>query len=581
MSNSWDNDKIIRLDMTNLSVRIEDFPVKWKYQGGRSLSAKILLDECDAMCDPLGADNILVLAPGILSGTSAPTSGRLSVGCKSPLTGGIKEANTGGEAGQDLMKLGYRAIVVSGQPADMNKRWGLEVNAEGVKLLEADDYKGMWNYACCEKLLANHPKTASAISIGPAGEMMLSAASVATTDKSKHRRPARHAARGGVGAVMGAKCLKWVMVDAGKSKVRQPAQAKAFAQHSKTFSKNYLSDGRHDIFKGGTSTGVPMANMLHTFPYKNRTEGRNPEVDKLDGARIHESFESRGGGMHNCMAGCIVRCSNIVHDKDGNYVTSALEFETLTLLGSCCAINNWEDVADLDRLCDELGLDTIETGAAIAVYMDSEGMNYGDADGAKNLLRDDVASGSELGRLIGNGALSIGTHRNHARIPVAKGQALPAWDPRPLKVAGVTYATSAMGADHTAGLVIDPEISGEDAVRASQEAQIINAVCDASGFCQFLQPSLDEIRTSYSLFYDEDVSREKIVDLGWQCLEDEWEFNRRAGFTDEDDDIADCLRDEGIGPEKAFKFDIDRALTAKAKIRYPSTDALFGKGAAG
>ena len=580
MGNSWDNDKIIRLDMTNLSVRIEDFPLEWKYQGGRSLSAKILLDECDAMCDPLGPDNILVLAPGILSGTSAPTSGRLSVGCKSPLTGGIKEANTGGEPGQDLMKLGYRAIVVSGQPADMNKRWGLEVNAEGVKLLAADEYKGMWNYACCEKLLSSYPKTASAISIGPAGEMMLSAASVATTDKSKHRRPARHAARGGVGAVMGSKCLKWVMVDAGKTRVRQPAQAKGFAQHSKTFSKNYLSDGRHDIFKGGTSTGVPMANMLHTFPYKNRTEGRNPEVEKLDGARIHESFESRGGGMHNCMAGCIVRCSNIVHDKDGNYVTSALEFETLTLLGSCCAINNWEDVADLDRLCDELGLDTIETGAAIAVYMDSDGMEYGDADGAKNLLREDIAKGSELGRLIGNGALSIGTHRNHARIPVAKGQALPAWDPRPLKVAGVTYATSAMGADHTAGLVIDPEISGEDAVRASQEAQIINAVCDASGFCQFLQPSLDEIRTSYGLFYDEEVSREMIVELGWQCLEDEWEFNRRAGFTDEDDDIAVCLREEGIGPDKAFKFDIDRKLTAKAKIRYPSTDALFGKGAA-
>lgn len=580
MSNVWDNDKIIRLDMTTQSISIENYPAEWKFLGGRSLSAKILLNECDPEFDPLGADNILVLAPGILSGTSAPTSGRLSVGCKSPLTGGIKEANTGGEAGQDLMKLGYRAILITGQPANINKRWGLEVSGSGVNLIEADEYKGMWNYAACEKLLARHPKSASAISIGPAGEMMLSAASVATTDKSKNRHPARHAARGGVGAVMGSKCLKWILVDAGKSRVRQPANAKAFASHNKTFSKSYLSDGRHNIFKGGTSTGVPMANMLHTFPYKNRTEGRNPEVDSLDGARIHESFETRGGGMHNCMAGCIVRCSNIVHDSQGNYVTSALEFETLALLGSCCAINNWEDVADLDRLCDELGLDTIETGAAIAVYMDSGGMNYGDAEGAKNLLRDDIATGSELGRLLGNGALSIGTSRKHHRIPVARGQALPAWDPRPLKVAGVTYATSAMGADHTAGLVIDPEISGEDAVRASQEAQIINAVCDASGFCQFMQPTLDEIRGCYGFYYGEEVTREQIVDLGWQCLEDEWEFNRRAGFTDDDDDIADCLREEGIGPDHALTFNIDKEIIAKAKIRYPSRDSLFGKGAA-
>ena len=580
MSMVWENDKIIRIHMSDLTVRVEDYPTEWKYLGGRGLSAKILLNECDAECDPLGPDNILVLAPGILSGTSAPTSGRLSVGCKSPLTGGIKEANTGGEAGQDLMKLGYRVIIVTGQAEDMNKRWGLVVNAEGVNLVAADEYKGMWNYAACEKLFSNYPKSASAICIGPAGEMMLSAASVATTDRSKHRRPARHAARGGVGAVMGSKCLKWVLIDAGKARVRQPADVKSFATYNKTFSKAYLSDGRHEVFKGGTSTGVPMANMLHTFPYKNRTEGRNPEVDSLDGARIHESFEERGGGMHNCMTGCIVRCSNIVHDKDGKYVTSALEFETLTLLGSCCAINNWEDVADLDRLCDELGLDTIETGAAIAVYMDSDGMSYGDAEGAKSLLTNDIANGSELGRLIGNGALSIGTHRKHHRIPVAKGQALPAWDPRPLKAAGVTYATSAMGADHTAGLVIDPNLAGEDAVRASQESQIINAVCDASGFCQFLQPTLEEISGCYSVFYGEEITRETVADFGWECLEDEWEFNRRAGFTDDDDDMAACLREEGIGPDNSLTFNIDKEMTAKAKIRYPDTEALYGKGAA-
>ena len=267
-----------------------------------------------------------------------------------------------------------------------------------------------------------------------------------------------------------------------------------------------------------------------------------------------------------------------MHDKDGNYKTSALEFETLTLLGSCCAINNWEDVADLDRLCDELGLDTIETGAAIAVYMDSDGMQWGDAEGAKKLLGDEVANGTDVGRMIGDGAVAVGAARNHARVPVAKGQAMPAWDPRPLKAAGVTYATSPMGADHTAGLVINPKIGGEEAAIASQEAQIINCVCDSSGFCQFLQPALDEIRAFYGLFYGQEVSREQIADLGWNCLEDEWAFNDKAGFTAEDDDIAACLREEGVGPDHSLKFDIPREVAAIAKVRQPARESLFAAG---
>ncbi len=581
MSNAWDDDKIIRVDMTRQKVSVEKFPAEWKLLGGRALSAKILLKECDPKCDPLGPDNVLVLAPGTLSGTSAPTSGRISVGCKSPLTGGIKEANAGGNPGQDLMKLGYRAIVVTGQPGDREKRWGLVVTGDGVELEDATEYKGMWNYAGCEKLLAGRPKTASAISIGPAGEMMLKGASVACTDRDKARRPARHAARGGIGAVMGSKCLKWVLVDPGKAPLRKPAQPKEFAAWMKEFSKTYLTDGRHDTFKFGTSAAVPAANMLNTFPYKNRTEGQNPEFEKLDGARIVESFETRGGGMHNCMTGCIVKCSNIVHDKDGNYVTSALEFETLTLLGSCCAINNWEDVADLDRLCDELGLDTIETGAAIAVLMDSGGMQWGDATGAKNLLRNEIAKGSELGRMVGDGALSVGTARHHDRIPVAKGQAMPAWDPRPLKASGITYCSSAMGADHTAGLVIDPQITGPAAAKASQQMQLVNAVCDSSGFCMFLGPTLDETRKFFTLFFGEEISREQMADIGWECMADEWAFNDRAGFTVVDDDMATCLREEGIGPEHSLKFDLGADVIALAKVRQPADEKLYTTSPAG
>ncbi len=570
------SDRLIRVDMTDQSVSVEPFPEKWKLLGGRGLSARILLEECDPGCDPLGPANILVLAPGTLAGTAAPTSGRISVGAKSPLTGGIKEANAGGNPGQHLNKLNYRVVIVKGQPADPEQRWGLSVAADEVKLVPADDLKGKWNYACCEELAKRYPKAASFITIGPAGELRLKSASVACTDQDS-RHPARHAARGGLGAVMGGKGLKYVAVDPGKARTRQPADAKAFAQLCKKFTRDYL-DGPQ-MFKTGTSSVVPIANMLNTFPSRNRVSGQSPHVESLDGKRIIESFETRGGGMHNCLTGCVVKCSNIVHDAEGRYKTSALEFETITMLGANCDIGQMDDLADLDRLCDEVGLDTIETGAAIAIYMDAGEMEFGDAEGAKRLLKE-IAEGSELGKAIGNGAASVGKRTKHQRVPIVKGQAIPAWDPRPLKATGITYATSAMGADHTAGLIVNPGLPEENWARASQEAQLVNAVCDSSGFCQFMQPTLDNIRMFYGYLLGEEITREQIANLGWQILQDEWEFNRCAGFTDADDVLPECMKQDPIGPTNAV-FDVKREIVAQAKVRMESREELFTTQATG
>jgi aldehyde:ferredoxin oxidoreductase len=575
-TNAEPGDRLIRVDMTTQTARFEPYPKAWKLLGGRALSAKILLAECDPKCDALGPANVLVMAPGVMSGTAAPTSGRISIGGKSPLTGGIKEANAGGNPGQDLMKLGVRAVVVKGQPKDPGKRYGLEVTADAVRVVPADEHKGQWNYALCESLGKKYA-TASFITIGPAGEMRLTGASVACTDGDS-RHPARHAARGGLGALMGSKGLKFVSVDAGKRPGRRPADMKSFMDYCKTFTRGYL-DGPL-MFKTGTSAFVSIANMLNTFPTRNRTSGQFEHVASLDGARIVESFATRGGGMHNCMTGCIVKCSNVVHDAQGKYKTSGLEFETLTLLGSNCGIASWDDVADLDRLCDEIGVDTIETGAAIAVYMDSGGMEFGDAEGAKRILRE-IAEGTELGRAIGNGALSIGRKRKHHRVPIVKGQALPAWDPRPLKATGVTYATSPMGADHTAGLIINPGLTADQFARASQEAQLVNAVCDSSGFCQFLQPTLAEMSKFYSLLVGEEISREQVADIGWQCLLDEWAFNDGAGFTAADDDLPACMKEEGVGPNGVMKFDVGADVIAQAKVKMPYREETFAIKAAG
>jgi aldehyde:ferredoxin oxidoreductase len=560
--------------MTNQSASVEPYPEAWQLLGGRALSARILADECDPNCDPLGPDNVLVLAPGVLSGTSAPTSGRLSVGGKSPLTGGIKEANVGGNPGQDLMKLGYRVVIVKGRPTDPDRLYGLEVREDEARVVPADDHKGRWNYALIEELVKVYPATASFVSIGPAGEMGLRGASVACTDSSKGRHPARHAGRGGLGAVMGSKGLKYAMIDPGKSRVRKAADSKAFNALNKKFSKEFIAGpGQEPFPKWGTSVIVPEADALYTFPHKNRVEGRSPDVESLDGMRIVESFEERGGGMHNCMTGCIVKCSNIVNDPEGNYKTSGLEFETLTLLGSNCGLSSWEDVADLDRLCDEIGLDTIETGAAIAVYMDSGAMDFGDAQGAKDLLRE-IAEGTEVGRAIGNGAVAVGKRQGHHRVGAVKGQALPAWDPRPLKAAGVTYCTSAMGADHTAGLVVEPGQPVEEIAQASQESQILNTAIDSSGFCQFLMTNLEELSEFYTHFAGEKVTREQIADLAWECMQLEWEFNRQAGFGPEDDVMCDSMKQDPIGPENLV-WDIPQDVVMKAYERFEPRDELF------
>ncbi len=572
-----EGDRLIRVDMSKQTVSIEPFPEDWKSLGGRALSARILVSECDPTCDPLGPDNILVMAPGVLTGSAAPTSGRISFGGKSPLTGGIKETNSGGNPGQHLAKLGVRAVIVTGKPADPGKRYGLEIDGKGASLVEAEDTKGLWNYALCEKLSERYPKTASFISIGPAGESQLTGASIATTDQD-HRYPNRHAGRGGMGAVMGSKGLKYVSVDPGKARMRQAADPQGFTSFGKTTAQTYL-DGPQ-MFKGGTSSFVGIANSLNCFPHKNRTEGQSPDFQSLEGQRIIESFEKRGGRMHGCLTGCVVQCSNVVHGADGKYKTSGLEFETLTLFGSNCALKSWEDVADLDRLCDDIGLDTIETGAAVAILMDSGGLEWGDAEGVKRVVRE-IAEGTELGKALGNGAVATGKMRGHARVPAVKGQALPAWDPRPLKATGITYATSPMGADHTAGLIINPGLAPEDFARASQESQLANAVCDSSGFCQFLQPNLDQIRQALGLFLGEEISREQIADLGWQCLEDEWEFNRRAGFDAADDDLPACLREEGVGPDHSMKFDISADVIAQARVRFPLRDELFSEVKAG
>ena len=558
-------EKLLRVNLTDLTTKEEPFPDDWKFVGGRGLCAKILLKEVDPTTDPLGPGNKVIFAPGVLSGSMAPTSGRMSVGAKSPLTGGIKEANSGGQAGQKLARLGYRALIVEGKAKDPEKRYLVSINKDGVTLRECPELKGLRTYAASEKLSEQFSARAAFILCGPAGELGLTGASVAFTDEGK-RHPARHAARGGLGAAMGAKGLKAVAVDDDGTQARAAQDVNAFKPHVAKVTKEYKAGPQ--LFQFGTSTTVPLANMMSTFPTRNRREMQFEHATELDGAKLVANFATRGGGMHHCMTGCIVQCSNIVHDADGKYVTSALEFETIALCGSNCAIADLDKVAQLDRLCDELGLDTIETGGAIALAMDAGALAFGDGDAAIALL-DKVDKGDELAEAIGRGVVAVAKHFNVARVPAIHGQGIPAWEPRSLPATAITYATSAMGADHTAGLVVMPVM---DPAKASQEAQLINALCDSSGFCQFQQPTIEDIRILYNGLYGANLSFEDAADLGWQCMQDEWEFNKRAGFPG-DIDVPEWLRTEAV-PSNGAVVAVSKEEMMRVFERMPISDEL-------
>jgi len=559
-------DKILRINMNvdgKPEVKVEPIG-DYAGLGGRGLTSAIISNEVPPLCHPLGADNKLVIAPGLLSGSAAAMSGRISVGCKSPLTGGIKEANSGGQGAQVLARLGYAAIVLEGKP-DKNKLYKIFINKDGIQINEDDSLKMIGNYDTVDRMKSEFGDKIACVTIGQAGEMMLGAASIAFTDMEV--RPTRHAGRGGVGAVMGSKGVKAIVLDDAGMKMRSPADPEKFKAANKQFAdglKKHPVTGE-GLPAYGTNVLTSVLNEAGGFPTNNFRTGRFDGAPQISGEALAEMEKERGGNpTHGCHRGCVIRCSGTFHDNQGNYLTKQPEYETVWAHGGHCGIDDLDTIAILDRMDDDFGLDTIEMGVTIGVAMDAGLAEFGDAEAAINLLKE-VGKGTPLGRILGSGAGITGKVFGVERVPVVKNQAMPAYDPRAVQGIGVTYATTTMGADHTAGYSVTSNILGvggtvdplgpEGQVELSRNLQISTAAIDSTGMCLFIAFAiLDQEETFAALidlingFTGLSLTGDDVAELGKKVLRMERGFNSQAGFTEKDDRLPEYFINEPVPP---------------------------------
>ncbi len=552
--------KFIRVDMGSKKVQIEECPEKYVGLAGRGLTSNFVADEVKPTCHPLGKYNKLIFAPGYLTGTSAANSGRLSCGAKSPLTGGIKESNTGGTFGQKMSKMDIKALVFEGIPQD-DKYYVVKVTMNEVTIDEAPAaIVGMGNYDAIKALQEKYgPKVGVAI-IGPAGEMRLTAANISFADPQCN---IRSAGRGGLGAVMGSKKIKAVVIDDTGAPGVTIANPEAFKSASKRFTNSLTTHPvtGQGLPKYGTNVLVNILNEAGGLPTKNFRCGRNEWANNIGGETMAATIEARGGKTtHGCHAGCIIRCSQHYNDKEGKYLTSGFEYETVWALGANACIDDLDAIAYADREFDDVGVDSIETAVAVGVAMEAGIIPWGDGKAALELIKE-IRKGTPLGRILGCGAGAVGTMYGLTRVPVVKNQAIPAYDPRAVKGVGLTYATTPMGADHTAGYAVatnilkvggfvDP-LGKEGQVELSRNLQIATAAVDSTGMCLFIAFAILDISDGFNALveminarYNLSLTGDDVVALGKSILKAERGFNQQAGFTNAHDRLPEFFEEE-------------------------------------
>lgn len=528
----------INLKTKTLSKETVDRGHKWEFFAGRSLSSKIISDEVPPDADPLGNQNKLIIASGFLGGSRAPNSGRLSIGGKSPLTLGVKEANVGGRAPAFLANQGIRALILE----DIGEIWSIiKVDNGNVEILNGEKYHGMNTYQVSKEIMADFGSQVGAFVIGKAGEFHFLNASIASIDMEGY--PSRHAGRGGLGAVMGSKKVKAIVVFPPKQIKQDYQNPERFKEIAATWFKE-LYTSRRQFSKFGTIINVMSVNEQHGLPTQNFRRGSFEHAAKISGDALHEYIVKNNGKFGiGCSPGCAIQCSNMVFDANGNHLTSSLEYETIALNGSNLLISDLEVLAKMDQITDDLGMDSIETGNTLAVLMEAGILKWGDGEGVLRFL-DGINQNKPESLQIGLGCYRLAKKLNISRVAHVKGQGLPGYEPRSFKGMGATFLTSPMGADHTAGpAILNRKAIGikeygklyepENKVDLSRELQIIIMFLDSMGLCYFVGPSYENAIIFAQLLqakYGWEITAQQWIEKATEWLKIEHEYNKKVGI---------------------------------------------------
>jgi len=468
-----------------------------------------------------------------------------------------------------------KAIVVEGQPKEEGKFWILHITKDGAEFLPSDAYVGKGLYEVYPQLFERFGKKVDIMGIGVAGEYQMAMAGVCFNDH-EGKRPSLYAGRGGMGAVLGSKGLKFIVVDSTGVPATIPIADEALFDQGRRKLTEALRSHAITKPKGalntyGTAVLINIMNEAGGLPTRNFSSGYFEGAAKIAGEAIFEGNKQRLGKElynHACSPGCIIMCSNTWYRPDGTEHVSCQEYESVWAFGADCGIDSLDVTGELIRLCNDYGVDTIEAGGTIAVAMEAGLAEFGDGQRAIELMHE-IGKGTPLGHILGNGAAVTGKVFGVVRVPHVKGQNMPAYEPRAVKGIGVTYTTSTMGADHTAGYTIAPEILSvggkldalavEGKAKVSRDLQAATALLDSTGHCLFIAFAILDIAEGFEGMVEEcngvlgtNWSGGDVTNIGLDILKMERKFNEAAGFTRVHDRVPEFMKYEKLPPHNTL-----------------------------
>ncbi len=587
------NGKIARINLTTGEIKLEklDFAMAEKFIGGRGLGTKILYDEGVAKVEPLSAENKLLFAPGALTGTKSPTSGRYMVVTKSPLTNYIASSNSGGRWGAMLKLAGWDMVIVEGKA---DKLVYLNIEDDKIEILPAEDLKGMKSKEINKELKQVHAGC-SVLNIGPAGEKLSPIAAIMNDED-------RAAGRSGVGAVMGSKNLKAIAVKSSRNSMDvydDEALREANDECLRILRENAVT--AESLPKYGTPVLVNIVNNVGALPTKNWQKAYHEDADKISGEAMEENILLKQSYCYRCPIGC-GRVVEVEGEEAGGP-----EYEPLWAYGSNCGVDDLKAVTEANYLCNQYGLDAISAPCTIAAAMelyqkgyikeeecDGVPLEWGSGEAIVEWTRRMGEGEGALGKLMARGSYELCQHYGHPEISMTvKKQEMPAYDARAIQGIGITYATSNRGGCHVRGYTISAEILGlpELAERTAVEGkamlakvfQDLTCVIDSMGLCLFTSFALGapQYAALLNAATGTNYSPEELLEVGERIYNIERLFNKEAGMKPEEDRLPKRLTEDPIpdGPSAGMLSQIEVTLQDYYKVRgwekaFPTRETL-------